>query len=134
MDTNIKQSQTLGTFKSKLNTTPPVPPTYCLGPRFANIHHCRLRNNCSALNEHLYSNHVLDSPLCACLEESEDTEHFLFRCSRFRDQRVTLDNDLLRYNINADILLHGNNELPFDDNKCIFAAVHKFIKDTRRFR
>ena len=38
--------------------------------------HAQLRMNCSNLNAHLHSLHVIDSPACVCSHSIEDTAQF----------------------------------------------------------
>ncbi|MCG8032136.1 MAG: reverse transcriptase family protein [Candidatus Thiodiazotropha taylori] len=73
-------------FCSSIN----VPIHYLMGSRKLSILHCRMRNRCSNLNNDLFCNHLRDSPICECLEEMEDAEHFLFKCSLFHDQRIIM--------------------------------------------
>ena len=134
LELETRQSRTLQTFKNKLNRTPPVPRQYYLGCRFASIHHCRIRNKRSALNHHLFINHVIDSPLCSCNEENEDALHYFFNCRKYILQRNVMELELSIFNINLDTLLHGNSNLTFNENREIFSSVHKYIITTKRFK
>ena len=42
-----------------------------------------MRMGCSELNAHLFRNHVIDSPACACGDIYEDAQHYLFVCPRY---------------------------------------------------
>ena len=134
LELETRESVTLQTFKNKLNRTPPVPRQFYLGCRFASIHHCRIRNKCSALNHHLFINHVLDSPLCSCNVEAEDAIHYFFKCRKYIRQRNVMELELSNFNINVETLLHGNGNLKYDENKVIFSSVHKYIINTKRFK
>ena len=64
-------------FKTQYNKNKPLSnPFYSLGDRKAGIHHARMRMKCSALNDHLFKNHVIESPTCMCGNDIEDTAHY----------------------------------------------------------
>jgi len=70
-------SPSLSTFKSNLkkqNRPANIPAHYYVGDRAQNIHHARLRMNCSHLKAQLFSKNIIDSPLCQC-GVIEDTYH-----------------------------------------------------------
>ena len=53
---NIRNSTSLSSFKQQLNNNNiKVPVYYSSGNRLLQIHHTRLRTNCSSLNQHLHS-------------------------------------------------------------------------------
>ena len=79
LPTEIKQSDSVTTFKKHLVKTTPVPKYYYTGKRRAQILHTRLRTNCSSLNLDLFTRSVSDSPLCRC-GSIEDVQHFFFHC------------------------------------------------------
>ena len=56
-----------------------VPSFYLVGDIYFTVLHARLRNNCSNLNNDLYVNHLRADPLCNCLNENEDANHFQVR-------------------------------------------------------
>ena len=86
------------------------------------------------VNNDLCRNHLRDSPLCDCLDEIEDAEHYLFRCRRFTIPRLSLFQKTRHLHpLNTHLLLNGNSNLSYDDNVILFEAVQKFIKDTARF-
>ena len=62
----IKQSDSVNSFKNHLIKKQPVPKYYYVGNRRAQIlHTCtRLRTNCSSLNIDLFNKNISDSPLC----------------------------------------------------------------------
>ncbi|MCG8077918.1 MAG: reverse transcriptase family protein, partial [Candidatus Thiodiazotropha taylori] len=91
---DLQESQTITSFKYRLNSNITRPPPYYLtGNRLYQIHHTRLRLNCSALNQHLFSKNIIPSPLCAC-GEIEDSRHFLLICNRYQHIRVALINSV----------------------------------------
>lgn len=110
-------------------------PLYYLGNRFVNIIHSQLRMNCSGLNAHLFSLHVIDSPNCLYCHKVENTQHFFFDCPKFFVQRKSLKdifNAVSQFSIS--VILHGDENLCFDLNEILFSAVHDYIKDSGRFK
>ena len=56
---NIRNSTSLSSFKQQLNNNNiKVPVYYSSGNRLLQIHHTRLRTNCSSLNQHLHSKKI----------------------------------------------------------------------------
>ena len=125
----------IASFKQKLNANIiTLPKYYFEGKRIGQIHHARLRTNCSSLNYHLFSKNIVDDPLCLC-GAIEDSKHFLLTCDRYRDLRqVLLDNILPFCEPTLDTLLYGNSELSGTENKLIFFAVQEFIIKSNRFK
>ena len=96
--------------------------------------HSRIRNKCSDLHYDLYHNHLRDNPACDCGDDVEDTEHFLFKCNYFTEQRTQLFLSTRQFHpVNEYILLFGDDSLTKDENVFIFNQVQIYIKDTRRF-
>jgi hypothetical protein len=109
---------------------------YYQGGRLENCIHARMRINNSPLNADLCNDlHVVASPLCPCgVGKNETHEHFFFECQLFVEQRQELKTNLLPYVVNdVDYLLFGVPNEEFNDNANIFKAVHKFIRDSKRF-
>lgn len=130
----IRNSTTISTFKRKLNLNIEKPPKYyTAGTRIGQIYHARLRTSCSALNQHLFSKSIINSPSCNC-GAIEDTQHFLFSCNLHaahrRDLFQTISN-IQRPSL--QLLLYGNPELSNNQNKTIFIAVQEFLIKTKRF-
>ena len=94
----------------------------------------RLRNSLlkSDLADEL---HVIQSPLCDCGSgEVEDAKHFFFRCTRYNAFRTVLVQDLLPLIIDeVDHLLYGVPDTDHLTNILVFDAVHKYIRNSRRF-
>ena len=130
---DIKNNPSISNLKRHLNrniNTPP--PYYYSGNRRAQVLHTRLRLKCSALNEHLYSKNIIESPLCTC-GTIEDTKHYLFDCPRYitiRDKYFSV----LTFDLNTSLLLNGDPSLHRNQNCQIFKAVHKFIIKSKRFQ
>ena len=105
-----------------------------LGKRFESVHHARIRNNCSNLNNDLYSNHLVLSAFCDCGEDIEDAKHFLFNCNRFNAQRLVLFRETRKfYPLDVQFILEGSDLLSEEDNLELFKAIHQYIKATKRF-
>ena len=147
LPTNIKESRSLGIFKNKIVTSlfpaKPHPWFYQGNSRFSNIHHCRIRNNCSALNFHLYINHVKDNPRCSYCTGNfiEDPSHYFLECQHFEVQRTQMTQELENYFLPPRItpntlndFLYGNETLPLNENMYLFKVVQTFILRTNRFK
>ena len=98
--------------------------------------HARMRIKNSPLKADL-SNilNVIEIPLCPCGGgEEENAKHFFFKCPLFNIQRDELKTNLLPHMItNVDHLLFGLPDKDHITNIHIFSAVHKYIKNTKRF-
>ena len=108
---------------------------YYYGQRWPQVHHARMRLNCSKLKADLfYHLHVEDSPRCECGNPVEDVDHFLLKCPIYRESREIMLNQVIPICVpTSEVLLYGNPELNFEDNITIFAAVHSYLQATRRF-
>ena len=96
------------------------------------------RSGCSKLKAHLHFNlHVEDDPSCICGFGIEDPYHFLFTCPLYAQIRVVMLDSISH--IKPDIapglplLLRGDINLTFDQNKAIFEYVQTFIRTSSRF-
>ena len=110
-------------------------PLFYHGKRSNNIKHAQLRMECSKLNHHLFSNHVLDSPECSCGSECEDVEHYLLHCPLYFEERATMlteINNICVINVSWQLLLYGTEIFDFCTNCKLFDIVHKFIEVTDR--
>ena len=118
-----------GALKTKSNIL------YYEGSRVNNIKHAQLRMQCSKLNAHLFSLHVVDSPQCICGHDLEDSEHFLLNCPLYLVQRQEMLqklNQLHVANVDLDTLLFGDTKTDFKTNQNLFKAVHEFISASGR--
>ena len=89
-----RNSTSVAVFKSKLQCNVRSSPSFFFdGKRTGQIHHARLRSNCSSLRQNLFSKNIVDSPLCEC-GAVEDTKHFLLECYRYRNLREELNNTI----------------------------------------
>ena len=111
-----------------------VPPHFMHGNRLLSILHTRLRNNCSDLKHDLFINHVSDHDLCFYCNVIENVDHYFFHCNRYRNERLQLFRETRHLHpLNCKLLLYGSNTFTHVDNITIVEAVHKYIKDTKRF-
>ena len=107
---------------------------FYIGTRKFNVIHAHLRMNCSNLNAHLQSLHVIDSPVCVCSRSIEDTAHFFFYCPLYYTQKLALQNIVSRFTeFKLETLLLGDKNLDNADNITIILAVHDYIKDSESF-
>ena len=129
-----KTSPSITAFKHKLNKDIKKPPQYYYcGERLGQVHHTRLRLNCSSLQQNLFSKNIINDPYCEC-GEIEDTEHYLLNCNLYQNLREVLLNTVTTYcQPTLNVLLYGNANLSDSENKTIFSAVQKFILKTKRF-
>jgi hypothetical protein len=109
---------------------------YMYGNRLEAVAHARLRIGNSLLNADLHRIGVVPSPLCQCgTGVNEDAKHFFMECPLYTNQRASLNSDLLPHHVvNTDYLLFGAPEVDHLTNIHIFSAVHKYIKNTNRFK
>ena len=141
----IKIKPTVSAFKLALSRQPEFntvtpPPWFNSGSRPENVYITRMRNSCSALSFDLFTNHVIDSPVCRnCnLNVNETSAHYLLDCPKFEEERKVLRIDVATITnspvfLNPGNLLCGGSLLSSEQNSSIFVALSKFIKDSRRF-
>jgi hypothetical protein len=135
--TEHKSKPSIQSFKmTRTRNLPKKNPLYSIGARLESCIHSRLRIGNSPLNAHLCNDlHVIPSPICPCgAGQNETPEHFFLTCSLFDQSRNELKQDLLPYVINnVDFLLYGVPNESIAENTKIFTAVHKFIRNSKRF-
>ena len=125
---DIRQSPSLEIFKSRLRGRDMRPPLYYFqGLRINQILHCQLRLKCSTLNGHLFANHCIPDSSCACGASNESTQHYLFVCPLYHQQRSTYIDPL---NAPLNVLLFGDSFQSLQYNNFIFENVHQFINAT----
>ena len=131
---DFKNQPNYDIFKRQLTDKDLCNSLYHYGNRNVNIIHAQLRMNCSNLKNDLFKLHVADSPSCSCTNPIEDATHYFLECPLYTDQRVNLIADLSQITeVDVDVILHGKEELPFENNIKIFQAVHEFIITSERF-
>ena len=126
----IRNEDSLSCFKYYLNRDKPSPnKLYFIGERKLQVIHTQIRNNCSSLNNHLFLENIVDSPLCTCggIESSEN-------CDNYDAIRTSLFNAIPLFgNIDIEMLLFGKGNRLYRDNEKIFFEVQKFIRLSSRF-
>lgn len=135
---SIRNADSINSFKSQLKTSifkvPRVPQQFLTGNRVFSIYHCRIRNNCSNLNNDLFRNHLRPNATCEWDFEIEDAEHYFFKCTEFEEQRIRLFQTTRKYHpLNLQLLLHGSDDLSAAENEELFSYIHNYIKETHRF-
>ena len=138
LDETVRNSSTINSFKNNVKSVYSnlqiVPPYYIKGDRKLSVIHARLRNNCSNLKHDLYTNFVEPDFSCRCGYSCEDANHYFFVCSLYLNERVELFHSTVSYHpLSLRTLLFGDQNLSTEDNFIIFRAVHRFIKETKRF-
>ena len=129
----VRNSQSLAIFKTHLNENRRrLPKYFYTGTRKLQVLHTRLRTKCSSLNYHLYLRGISPTALCRC-GKIENNYHFFFECQIYENCRRILLHNLQGFEINLNILLHGNPNLSDEENAYIFAEVHSYIHDSQRF-
>ena len=131
---DVRNCDSLNSFIRRLNDRDRyIPNYYYSGNRKLQILHTRLRTGCSSLNHDLFLKYITDSPLCRC-GEIENTAHYFMSCRLYHNQRVDLTNIISRYTpVTLKIVLYDSSMLPLNINNAIFEAVHKYIKESKRF-
>ena len=113
LDSNIRNSETLNIFKSKILKF--IRPTAnsifgCHNPIGVKLL-TRLRLGLSHLREHKFKHSFQDTlnPLCSCGKEVETTFQFLLSCPNYSDERLTLLSKIR--NINPNIFENSNSQI-----------------------
>ena len=113
---HIRNSDTLTSFKSQLTNHCFKPSKitcfYTTGSRLLSVLHSRLRNNCSNLNDDLFSNHLRPNAICEnCGHEREDAEHYFMQCPSYTNERLLLFRATRHLHpLSVDTLLRGGKE------------------------
>ena len=133
---DIRESPSLESFKLKLHKPLKFANViYYYGQRWPAVLHARLRIGCSKLNyDRAYNLHIPNiDPACSCGAKLENASHFLLSCKNYSEQRVA-------FHINIEVItsfiintLNGVSTLSVEENNSVFAAVHRFIFETRHF-
>ncbi|MCG8095193.1 MAG: hypothetical protein JAZ17_16505 [Candidatus Thiodiazotropha endolucinida] len=138
LDDNVRSAGSVSAFKQQLkkhaSRNSKVPVYFISGERFPSVMHARIRNKCSNLKGDLYLNHLSPTQCCSCSDVVEDAEHFFFNCPNFLTERVMMFQTTRTFHpLSLNKILFGDISLTDSENKLIFNAVQKFIKDTKRF-
>ena len=98
----------------------------------------KLRMQCSNLNDHLKSMHIVESSACSYGFVNEDEFYFFFGCPFFNRPRIILPNVISSVApFTLRTLLYGVDESDFTENKKIIKKIInetlKFIHEIKRF-
>ena len=130
----VRNAEYLSSFKRQINIDRPVPnQLFQFGDRRIQIIHTRLRNNCSLLNQRFFFKNIINSPFCHC-GKIESNKLFFLECGLYNHPIQILRtaiSEIATFNLRT--ILFGVEDLSFVENKNIFTAVHKFIKESGRF-
>ena len=144
----VRQAPSLSVFKSKIlaQIRPPSKPVYGIHDPKGLAILTQLRVGLSKLNFHKFRHNFRDTidPMCPANDGVEDTEHYLLLCQSYEEPRRELLNGLnailppcdisnLSNELLIELILYGNERLPFDVNKRLIEATLKFIHTTKRF-
>ena len=81
--------------------------------------------------------HVINSPSCRCGAPQETANHYFMdpECGiLYDDQRLELRDVVSAIcPFEFKTLMHGDEDLSYNDNCRIFDAVHKYLEVTKRF-
>ena len=135
---NVRHLPTISSFKREISNmfqTNTVLSYFSYGTRYLSVIHARLRNNYSDLKNYLFLNHISRDNCCDFCNQCKDAEHYLFKCSRYRFERLYLFNTLRDFHpLNCNLLLRGNPPFSLEANILIFDTVQNDISATGRFR
>ena len=108
---------------------------FCIGDRYWNVIHSKMRMSCSPLKEHLAHNlHVIENSTCDCGLSVENNYHFFLECILYTQHRQSMLRKLqVLPTITTDFLLYGDYNLTFEQNKVVFEAVQEVLKESGRF-
>ena len=68
---------------------------FCIGDRYWDVIHSKMRMSCSPLKEHLAHNlHVIENSTCDCGLSVENNSHFLLECRLYTQHRQSMLNKL----------------------------------------
>ena len=95
-------------------------PLFLIGTRQEQVIKAKLRMQCSSLNGHLKSMHIVESSTCSCGFVNEDEFHFFFGCPLFNGPRIILQNVISSVApFTLRTLLYGVDEFDFTENEKI---------------
>ena len=145
LDSNIRNSETLIIFKSKiLNFIRPTANSIfgCHNPIGVKLL-TRLQLGLSHLREHKFKHSFQDTlnPLCSCGKELKTTFDFLLSCPNYSDERLTLLSKITNINPNilentdsqiTQFILYGDKNFTVSTNFVILNSTIEYILATKR--
>ena len=89
--------------------------------------HARLRNNCSGINNDLFSNHISNNRLCDLCNVAEDAYHYFFQCRKYSVERQVFNDTVIGFiPLNINVILYGTENWNTEANMVLFRAVHTY--------
>ena len=114
---------------------------YAVGSKRSNTLHARLRMEMSELNSHLFVIQKAPSPACRCGHHTENINHFVFSCPKYKEQRNAMYTEISELAIDLrnksqshqlQILLHGA-DLGSGGGRAVALHFQNFLIKTQRF-
>ena len=143
LDSEIKSSTSVQTFKNKINEHIRPEPSLCCDHNRHGMR--RLTQIRVDLRDHRF-NHSFNclSPRCPCGIEDETTSHFLVRCPRYKNLRlvylskisqiINSDVSILPLDHLTDLLLYGSKAYNAITNDLILTETIIYIYKSERFK
>ena len=146
LDINFRTCTTLTSFKQMIFNLIKPDPKSVFG--INGIHGLKyifqLRVQLSALKCHKKHHNFIDTPVdwCDCHCAPEDTAHYLFHCSFYRNPRLKLYDTVLNIlnekmighlSMDVNLYLYGHRVLTCAENTQILLATITYINETGRF-
>ena len=135
LSVEARSATNLRFFKMKIRPLPVNTSSVLQNPRYPSIIYTRIRNNCSALNAHLYHANLIASPMCDCNTGPENTFHFLYNCPIFdtERERLMLELDSLGLvDLSIPVLFQCDQHLDPPIIPSVQKAVFRYILNTKR--
>ena len=101
--------------------------------RSSSILLARIRCDNPDLNANLFGRSMANSPACECGALMETTEHYLFKCRNYDQQRRKILDSPNRLYYNLNRVKYGSELLKGENLENFYNAVQTYILDTQRF-
>ena len=135
LPTETRNLDSINAFKKRLSKGDPPPKYLSYGDKKLNSILTRMRHNVSLLKADLFKFRLSDNTKCSCGYINENTEHFILYCKNYTEIRKELFHTIKnnKGEIDLDKILFGDPNLGQQNNINIVKAVHKYIKNSKRF-
>ena len=133
LNQSLRDAETISQFKASLCKKHNKNVYFTYGSRCINSILASMRTHCSQLNSHLFDNNIICNNQCQCGVE-ETILHFFLECTNYTVHRDTLLNITIPITpLTVAIILNGDKNLSFTDNKRLHNAISSYIISTNRF-
>ena len=137
LEPSIRSANSLGSFKSKLQTlynNQNSKDYYYLGSRKHTSLMASIRTNCSQLHAHLFLNGLSENRYCTC-GSVETPYHYFLECKNYTLHRDTLFMKSWNVSIvlNLKTILYGYENKKIVKNKQLHKFLSEYIEKTKRF-